>query len=85
MISTQGRAVVASVAIYNIASSILEVLIIVLVSSAALIVTGVTQCYRSKTGLFKDHHKKHIIVSKTERVQLSSILRQHSSKVGVDI
>lgn len=65
----------ACVSISEYASSVLEILIVVLVSSMAMISFGLVQCYRTKTGLFREDPESARRISETSALRLTSIRR----------
>ena len=72
----------ACVSISEIASSVLEILIVVLVSSMALITVGLIQCYRTRTGLFREDPDVSRRVNETSSLRLTSIRRPPSEDNG---
>ena len=74
----------ACVSISETASSVLEILIVVLVSSMALITVGLVQCYRTKTGLFREDPEVINRINETSALRLTGIRRppseDHSSR-----
>ena len=65
----------ACVSISESAKSVLEILIVVLVSSMAMISFGLVQCYRTQTGLFREDPESSRRISETSALRLTSIRR----------
>ena len=72
----------ACVSISEVASSVLEILIVVLVSSMALISVGLVQCYRTKTGLFREDPEASRRITETSSLRLTGIRRPPSEDHG---
>ena len=68
----------ACVSVTEIANLFLEILIVVLVSSMALISVGLVQCYRTKTGLFKEETDVSRRINEHSSLTLTSIRRPPS-------
>jgi len=68
----------ACVSVSETASSVLEILIVVLVSSMALITVGLVQCYRTKTGLFREDPEVTNRINETSALRLTGIRRPPS-------
>ena len=68
------------VSISEYASSVLEILIVVLVSSMAMITFGLVQCYRTKTGLFREEPPEVARrISETSALRVTTTIRRNIS------
>jgi len=70
----------ACVSISEYASSVLEILIVVLISSMAMISVGLVQCYRTKTGLFREDPELTRGISETSALRLTTSIRRNVSE-----